>query len=160
MRDVAPLVRHVVVHHDDALGVAVVASGDADVQLRECVAGNRLAPGRHFVHTKLVFRELRLTEHGGLDVLEVAPEQRQPRRSVRDVLEHVIDEQRLVERRGDLGDERRVISRLVRLRLVRVVAVHRVTELVRQRADVVVLTEIVQQDVWMHLVRAAVRVGP
>ncbi len=78
--------------------VTVVLARDVQIQLRERVAGDRLAALPHLVHPQLELGELRLTEHGGLDAFEVVAEQRQPRRRVLDPLQHVVDEQRLVER--------------------------------------------------------------
>jgi hypothetical protein len=111
------------------------------------------------VDPQLELRELRLAEDGALDVLEVVAEQREPRVVVLDRLQHVLDQQRLVERGGDLGDKRRVVGQVERLRLVRQVALHRVPELVRHRADVGVLAVVVDQHVGMDVVGAAVRVG-
>ena len=159
MRDERPLVRDVVVHDGHALVVAVVLPGHLRVQLVERLAGDRLALLRHLVHAQLELGELGLAEHRDLDAFQIVAQQRQLRRIVLDVLEHVVDQQRLVERRRDLGDEDRVRRGGERLRLVRVVALHRVPELVGQRADVVVLAVVVQQHERVDVVGAAVRVG-
>ena len=73
--------------------------------------------------------------------------------------EHVVDEQRFVERGRHFGDEDRVVGERIRLRLVREVALHRVPELVRERADVVVLPVVVDQHVRVDVVGTALRVG-
>ena len=91
---------------------------------------------RHLVHVQLEVGELRLTEDRALDVLEIVAEQREPRVRILHRVEHVTDEQILVERRGDLGDENRIVRQRIRLRLVREVALHRVAHLVGDRAHV------------------------
>ena len=116
------------------------------------------ALGRHLVQAQLELGKLRLPEDRSLDVLEVAAEDRQPRVVVLHLLEHVVDEQRLVERGGDLGDEDRVIGGGVGLRLCREIALHRVAQLVGQRAHVVVLAVVVDQHVRVDA-EDAVRVG-
>jgi hypothetical protein len=103
--DVAPLVGEVIVDGADALVVAVVLLRDVQVELCERVARDRLALLRFLVHAQLELRELRLPEHRALDVLEVVPEKRQPRVVVLDLAEHVVDEQRFVERGRHFGDE-------------------------------------------------------
>ena len=67
--------RDVVVHHADALVVAVVLLRDVGIQLVEGFSGQRLPLLDHLVHAKLELRKLRLAEHGPLDAFEVAPEQ-------------------------------------------------------------------------------------
>ena len=111
------------------------------------------------MHLQLELGELRLAEHGPLDALEVVPEHRQPRVVVLDRLQHVIDQERLVERGGHFRDERRIAGQRIRLRLVRKVAVHRVPQFVGHRAHVVVLAVVVHEHVRMDVIGAAVRVG-
>ena len=52
-----------------------------------------------------------------------------------------------------------IAGQRIRLRLVREVALHRVAQLVGQRADVGVLAVVVDQHVRVDVVRAAVRIG-
>ncbi len=111
------------------------------------------------MHPHFELRELGLAEHRPLGVLEIRPQQRQPGVVVLDCLQHVAAQQRLVERGCHLRNEDRVISGRVRLRLVRKVALHRVPELVGQRAHVLVLAVVVEQHVGMNVVGAAVGVG-
>ncbi len=110
------------------------------------------------MRSELELRELRLAEDGPFDVLQIVAEQRQLDGRVFDLLQHLVDEERLVERRRDLGDEGRITCGRERLRPVREEAVHRVAELVRQGADVGVLAVVVQQHVRVDVVRGAVRV--
>ena len=88
----------VVVNHADFGVVAVVLARDVEIQLRERIAGQRLAFLGALVHPQLEFGELRLTEHRGLDVLQIAAEQRQPHLRIGNLLQLVIDQQRFVER--------------------------------------------------------------
>jgi len=120
--------------------------------------GDRLTFLRNLVHPQFELGELRLAEHRRLGVLQVIAQQRQPRRFVFDLLEHVVHQQGLVEGRRDLGHERLVTGSRVRLGLVRVIAVHGVPQLVRQCADVVVLAQIVQQHERVDVIGPAVRI--
>ena len=158
MRNVAPLVRDVAVDYRDALIVPVVLLRDVQIQLGQRVARYRLAFLRHFVCAQLELGELRLAEDGAFDVLQVVSQKRQPGVVILDVLEHVIDEQRLVEGGRHFRDEDRVVDERVGLRLVRKVALHRVTELVGDRAHVGILSAVVDQQVRMHVVRAWIHV--
>ena len=99
----------------------------------------------------LDLRELRLPEHRPLDVLEVTAKQRQPHIVILDRLEHAVDEQRLVERRGHFGHEDRIVGQRVRLGPLREEALHRVPQFVCERTHVVVLAVVVQQHEGVHV---------
>ena len=94
----------------------------------------------------------------GAQAVEPVAEQRQPGGVVLGPPQHEVEQQRLVERRGHLGHEDRVVGGRVGLRLVGQPGVHRVARLVGQRREVVVLPVEVEQLVRVDAVDAG-RVG-
>jgi hypothetical protein len=156
---VRPLGGDLGVHDADSLIVAVVPPGELRRKLGERVAGERLAPLRPLVDGELEFGELGLTEDRAADAVQVVAEQRQTGTGIRHRLQHVVEEQRFVQRGRNLRHEDGVVRVGEVLGSVGVPAVHRVPQLVRQGADVVVLPVVVQQHVGVDVVHGAVGVG-
>ena len=159
VRDVAPLVGDVVVDDRDALILAIILPRDIQIQLRQCIARDGLPLSRHFVHPEFELCKLRLAKYGALDVLEIIPQQRQPRVVVLRVLQDMVDQERLIKRGRDFCHEDRIVRERVRLRLIGEVALHRVSHLVGKRADVRVLPVVIDQHVRMDVIGGAFGIG-
>ena len=103
--------------------------------LVEQLRGEPLAALDALVHLALEARERRHDEEVPVEVRHRLVEHRELELAVVDRLEEVRAQQRLVEVRRDLGHEQRVARRDLRLRLPGEVGVHRVPELVGERAE-------------------------
>ena len=134
--------------------VAVVVARDLEVQRREVLAGQRLAALGLLVKGQLELGELGLPEQRRAQAVEQRAQQEQAGGVVLGAIEHVVNQQILVERRRHLGDEDRVVGGRVRLRAVRQERVHRVPRLVRQRRQVLVAAVEVEQLIRVHAVDA------
>jgi len=158
--DVRPLHAEQVVDQAHPPVVAIVPPEEVSVELGQGVCGQGLALLRRPVDGQLEVRELGLPEDRALEPVEVAHEQGEPRVVVLDRLEHPVDQQGLVEGGGHLRHEGRVVGGGIGLGLVGVEAVQGVAQLVGQGTDVAELAVEVEQDVGVHVVAAAVGVGP
>ena len=160
MRNVFPLgaVQRVDFHH--SLGLAVVAPQQLAVGVREAFSRQRRALLQFLVHLKLEFGEHHLAEERLSDRLQPLAQVVQLFLARLRVLDHVVVEQHLVADRGRFGDERRVLRLLVRLIRIGQHRVNRVSPLVGQRRERLVIVVVVQQKVRVHPVGAPVHVGP
>src|SRR5579862_5204746 len=166
VRDVGPFdaVQVVDLHHP--LGLAVIAAQDLAVDLREVGAREGVAAVGDLVDLLLELPEHRLPEEGAAQVLQRRAQEEQPFVVVLRVLQRVVEEQVLVHRRCDLGDEGRVVRVGVGLRPVRVERMHRVAPLVGHARHRFVVPDEVLQHVRVRVVRgprhvrARLLVGP
>ena len=156
MGNVRPFGLDLIIHHAHAFVVAVILARDRAIDVVEHVTRQRFAFFGPLMDRQLEFREFCLSKDRPLDAFEIVAQQRQPDRVVLDLLEHMVDKKRLIKSRRHFGDKDRIVGRHPRLRPVRIVGLHRMSQLVRQRAHVVILTVIVHQHVGMHVVCGAV----
>ncbi len=152
MRNVGPLGRIEVRHLHHALLRAVVLAQQLEVQRVERFLRERLAALDRLVDLELELREHRLAEERLAHRVEVARQQEEPGVVVLRLVEHVVEQQALVQRRGDLGNEDRVIRGSVRLVVPGQPGMHRVSRLVRQRRNLLPAPVEVHQLVGMHAV--------
>ena len=92
---------------DDAYApvMSVVDPGDPVLQRTERFACKRLTPFHPLMNLQLELRELRLPEQRGAHAIQIVDQQGEPYTLVGHRLQHMFHQHRLVERRGDLGDE-------------------------------------------------------
>src|SRR5260370_1443863 len=105
MRNKGPLMGNVVIHGTDPLLASVVFPGNLAVQFRNRVTRERLSLFGRFVEAQFKFGKLRLAEDRSLNIFEISTEQRQSGRAVLSGFEHVVDQECLVERRGNFSHE-------------------------------------------------------
>ena len=139
-------------------GVAVEVGQQAAVERAQALGRDRLAALDLAVRLELVVGEQHLAVERAGDLVDGVLQQHDPLARIGRPGQHVVEQQRLAERRRHLGDEDRVARIHERLRLVRQHRVHRVAHLVGQREDAVERVVPVEQHVRMHAVHRR-RVG-
>ena len=159
MRDVRPLHAVQVVHLADAVLVSVILLEKGKIELGQVVARKALARLGHLVHLHFELGEEDLAEKGLAKAVQVAAEEEELGGVVFGlVLEHVVQEEVLVQRAGHLGHEDGVVRGDVGLVPAGKEGVHGVARLVGQRGDIVVAAHEVQELVGVHIVGRAVAV--
>ena len=138
----------------------LVRAQEIEVEPRERLPGQRLAPLGATVNRKLEFGEERLPEQRRADSVQRVAEEEDLLLTVVGGSDQALDEQRFVERRRDLGDEDAVVGAGVWLRAIAEVGVHRVTRFVGERAHAVEIPVEVEQHVRVNVVGAPGGVRP
>lgn len=127
--------------------------------LAQTLGGDALAPGGNLVEGELELGKHGLAIQRALELLEEVVEDVSALAWVGPGLEQMLREQRLVDRRGHLGNENHVIGiHLGGWALTTHVRMNRVTHLMYEREDVVKLALEVHEDDRMHAI-AACRIG-
>ena len=132
--------------------VAVEVGQQAAIQRAQALGRDRLAALDHPVRLELVVGEQHLAVERAGDLVDGVLQQHDALARIGRAGQHVVEQQRLAQRRRHLGDEDRVARIHERLRLVRQHRVHRVAHLVGQREDAVERVVPVEQHVRVHAV--------